>query len=75
VLVLGDGRGGVAGIVRVTLFCPFGCCPQPGSRVGFAVPAFRERLLAPALAAQGLVADDAESPAQAVVLPFRRRHQ
>jgi hypothetical protein len=74
-LVLGDGRGGVAGLVRVTLFCPFRCCPEPGTRVGFAVPAFRERLLAPALAAHGLVSADPESPAGAVVLPFRRRQQ
>jgi hypothetical protein len=74
VLVLGDGRGGVAGIVRMTLFCPFGCCPEPGSRIGFAVPGFRERLLAPALAARGLVWEG-EPPAEAAVLPFRRRRR
>jgi hypothetical protein len=74
VLVLGDGRGGVAGIVRASLFCPSGCCPPPGPRSGFAVPAFRQRLIAPALAAHGLAADAPGTPDGAVVLPFRRRH-
>jgi hypothetical protein len=73
VLVLGDGQGGVAGIVRATLSCPWGCCPEPGAALVFTVPAFRQRLLAPALAAQGLLTDAPGPPAEAVVLPFRHR--
>ena len=74
-LVLGDGRGGVAGIVRVTLSCPSGCCPDPAPGAGFAVPAFRERLLAPALAAHGLAPPAPEGTPEAVILPFRRDHR
>jgi hypothetical protein len=74
VLVLGDGRGGVAGIVRAMLSCPSRCCPEPGAGLAFTMPAFRQRLLAPALAAHGLLTDPSDSPAEAVVLPFRRRH-
>jgi hypothetical protein len=39
------------------------------------VPAFRERLLAPALAAHGLAPEALDWPAEAVILPFRREHR
>jgi hypothetical protein len=83
VVVVGDGRGGVAGIGRAPLPGEIGlgttrrpnwalaADPRPPARLGLA--ALRERLVGPARMAEGL--DDpagATEPAEAVVLPFRR---
>jgi hypothetical protein len=83
VVVVGDGRGGVAGIGRAPLPRPMeagwhrrpdwapGGDRRPPARLGLAP--LRERLVAPARAAEGL--DDRagiEEGAEAVVLPFRR---
>jgi|SRR5581483_8066988 len=80
VVVVGDGRGGVAGIGRAAIPGPIGLGARrspawapasdlrPPARLGLA--ALRERLVGPARAAEGL-ADPAEEPiSEAVVLPF-----
>ena len=92
VIVVGDGRGGVAGIGRAAVPRP----GPPGSRLRpeWAAPArpgrsdgagpfdpdppvrlnlalLRERLVGPALAAEGL-GGPAHQPPEAVILPFRR---
>ena len=82
VVVVGDGRGGVAGIGRAPL--PGPPAPRPRRRVEWAaspaprpparlgLDALRERLIGPARAAEGLDAPAAGGPPEAVVLPFRR---
>jgi hypothetical protein len=75
VVVVGDGRGGVAGIGRAPLprdvasgFGPR--ASRPPARLGLAV--LRERLAGPARVAEGLEAAAAGPGDEAVVLPFRR---
>ena len=84
VVVVGDGRGGVAGIGRAPLprdlgsgFGPArrperadqrGC--RPPARLGLAV--LRERLVGPARVAEGLETAGDSTVNEAVVLPFRR---
>jgi hypothetical protein len=81
-IVVGDGRGGVAGVGRAPI--PREAAAGPRRAPGWAadglirpparlaLQALRERLVAPALAAEGL-ADPADiEPVEAVVLPFRR---
>ncbi len=84
VVVVGDGRGGVAGIGRAPLprdlgsgFGPArrperadqrGC--RPPARLGLAV--LRERLVGPARVAEGLETAGDSAVNEAVVLPFRR---
>ena len=77
VVVVGDGRGGVAGIGRAALFAG----PRPHSAVGGAgrrppvrlqLGALRARLVGPARAAEDLAPEASEPAAEAVVLPFRR---
>jgi hypothetical protein len=72
VVVVGDGRGGVAGIGRAAV-------PRVGAGVGSPMPvrlalgALRARLAGPALAAEGPTGGPADhEPPGAVVLPFRR---
>lgn len=82
VVVVGDGLGGVAGIGRAPLPRQ---AEEPlrrrWSRAGdpvirpparLALAALRERLVAPALAAEGLAEPAAAEPVEAVVLRFRR---
>jgi hypothetical protein len=64
VAVVGDGRGGVAGVVRAALD---GRLP-----VRLRLGALRARLAAPALAAEGLGPRPSEASPEGVVLPFRR---
>jgi hypothetical protein len=83
VVVVGDGRGQVAGIGRAMLprampglgfgrrsgwGAPAGL--QPPVRLGLG--ALRDRLVGPARAAEGLAEPAPENPTEAVVLPFRR---
>ena len=82
VVVIGDGHGGVAGIGRA----PIPRQPEEASRrrsgwaadpvirppARLALAALRDRLVAPALAAEGLAEPAGAEPADAVVLPFRR---
>ncbi|MCA1846319.1 MAG: hypothetical protein LC792_24610, partial [Actinobacteria bacterium] len=72
VAVVGDGRGGVAGIARA----PLPRTPVPGLRpppARLALAALRDLLAGPALVAEGLAADsDDETGCEGVVLPFRR---
>jgi len=85
VVVVGDGRGGVAGIGRAPL--PRPAAPRLRRRTGWADPpappaprpparlgldGLRERLVGPARAAEGLDGPAAGGPPEAVVLPFRR---
>lgn len=71
VVVVGDGRGGVAGIGRATV-------PRAGAGLGSPMPvrlalgALRARLVGPALAAEGPGEPADQEPPDAVVLPFRR---
>lgn len=68
-VVIGDGTGGVAGVLRASLSCPGPprCCPAPAAELRFPLVRLRERLLAPALAEQGRVGDAA--PAAVIPLP------
>jgi hypothetical protein len=84
IIVVGDGRGGVAGIGRAAIPRQVGAgvrrrpqwaappsASSPPPRLGLA--ALRERLVGPARAAEGL--DDGceiDDASEAVVLPFRR---
>ncbi len=71
VLVVGDGAGGVAGILRGTLSCPSpvrGCRPL-AAWARWPLSALREALLAPALEAAGMSGHTVG--AEAVVIPFR----
>ncbi len=70
VVLLGDGSGGVAHVVRATLACPCRprCCPPPMASARFPLAALRARLISPALEAAS-----ASSPPPAVVLPLARR--
>jgi hypothetical protein len=83
VVVVGDGRGGVAGIGRAPIPGPIGlgAHPRPDwaltstarapARLG--LTALRERLVGPARAAEGLDDESAvEDEPEGVVLPFRR---
>jgi len=83
VIVVGDGRGGVTGIGRAPVprdaeggfrrrpgWAAAGPVIRPPARL--ALTALRERLVAPALAAEGLADPGGDEPADAVVLPFRR---
>ena len=71
VVVVGDGRGGVAGIGRAALpLRRAGGDRRPPARL--ALGALRERLAGPARAAEGLAGATGAEPAGAVVLPFRR---
>lgn len=74
-LVVGDGAGGVAGVLRAALSCPPGarCCPPPAPWARLALAALRERLLAPALGVEEPGDDQAHLDRGAVVLPFVRR--
>jgi hypothetical protein len=71
VAVVGDGRGGVAGIGRAPL-------SRQAVGAGFRSPvrlalgSLRARLVGPARAGEGLAPPAPETPADAVVLPFRR---
>jgi hypothetical protein len=67
VVVVGDGRDGVAGIGRAELG---GAVRRPPVRLGLA--ALRARLGGPGRAAEGLTPAVPETHAEAVVLPFRR---
>lgn len=67
--VVGDSRGGVAGIGRV-LFGGRGWLQHPR---GLGLDALRARLVAPALAAEGLPGAGAGSSTGAVVVPLRGR--
>ena len=66
VVVVGDGRGGVAGIGRAPL--PRGS--RPPARLGLA--ALRERLVGPARVAEGFETPGESAGNEAVILPFRR---
>ena len=69
VVVVGDGRGGVAGICRAPL--PRGWRgTRPPARLNLAV--LRERLVGPARVAEGLETAGEGPVNDAVVLPFRR---
>jgi hypothetical protein len=70
VVLLGDGAGGVAHVVRSTLACPCRprCCPPPMTSARFPLAALRARLISPALEAQ-----TASPPPPAVVPPLARR--
>ena len=71
VVVVGDGRGGVAGIGRAALpLRRAGGDRRPPARL--ALGALRERLAGPARAAEVLAGATGAEPAGAVVLPFRR---
>ena len=83
VVVVGDGHGGVAGIGRAPIprhidagarrrpDWALTSGPPPATRLGLA--ALRERLVAPARAAEGLdEPPGTDEPAEAIVLPFRR---
>jgi hypothetical protein len=70
VVVVGDGRGGVAGVGRAPLSRPAGAFLR--SPVRLALGALRARLVGPARADEGLASPASESAADAVVLPFRR---
>jgi hypothetical protein len=71
VVVVGDGRGGVAGVGRAPLSGPAvgGGLRSP---VRLALGALRACLAGPARAGEGLAPPVSESTADAVVLPFRR---
>lgn len=71
-LVVGDGAGGVTGVLRATLSCPAGarCCPPPAPWARLALAALRERLLAPALEVEEPRGNQAHLDRGAVVLPF-----
>lgn len=90
VVVIGNGRGGVAGIGRAALPRPVpgsrsprpawavaGGRPEPvgagdgGPAVRLNLARLRERLIGPALVAEGLSGPEGDRP-EAVVLPFRR---
>lgn len=75
VLVVGDGAGGVAGVLRATFSCPAGvrCCPPPAPWARLALAALRERLLAPALEGEKPRGNQAHLDRSAVVLPLVRR--
>ena len=62
-IVVGDGRGGVAAVGRA----PLSPLQRPPARLGLG--ALRDRLAGPARVAEGL---DTAAPVEAVVLPFRR---
>ena len=70
VVVLGDGSGGVAHVVRAILACPCRprCCLPPMASARFPLAALRARLISPALEAQAV-----SPPPPAVVLPLARR--
>ena len=70
VVVLGDGSGGVAHVVRAILACPCRprCCPPPMTSTRFPLAALKARLLSPALEAAA-----ASAPSPAVVLPLAHR--
>lgn len=82
VAVVGDGRGGVVGIGRAAVPRPAATgsrprpdwaavgSPRPPVRLNLAL--LRERLVGPALAAEGLGGPADTELAEAVVLPFRR---
>ena len=75
VVVVGDGRGGVAGIGRAPLPRDLGSGigprpSRPPARLGLAL--LRERLVGPARAAEGLETSCEGPVNEAVVLPFRR---
>ena len=71
VVVVGDGRGGVAGIARASLSeRPAAGGARPPARLGLAE--LRARLAGPARAAEGVSPPTGPEPAGAVVLPFRR---
>ena len=71
VVVVGDGRGGVAGIGRASLSePPAASWARPPVRLGLG--ALRDRLAGPARAAEGVAPPTGPAPAGAVVLPFRR---
>ncbi|HVW32685.1 MAG TPA: hypothetical protein VHL53_09115 [Acidimicrobiia bacterium] len=82
VAVVGDGRGGVAGIGRAPLAAhllagtALGPAGSPGRRdrppARLALAALRARLVGAARAAEGLDPDPGGESARAVVLPFRR---
>jgi hypothetical protein len=71
VVVVGDGRGGVAGLGRAAL-------PRHGAGAGSPLPvrlalgALRDRLAGPAMVAEGLADPAGTAPSEAVILPFRR---
>lgn len=68
-MVVGDGTGGIAGVLRAVLACPEGCCSPPPSWARLPLAALRERLVA---AAPGVVASGAVEPGRATVIPLRR---
>ena len=78
VIVVGDGRGGVAGIGRAAL--DTAARPRPGTATGFDrrlpvrlnLDALRARLAGPARAAGGLTPPACGPAAEGMVLPFRR---
>jgi hypothetical protein len=74
VLVVGDGAGGVAGVLRATLSCPAGvrCCPTPAPWARLPLASLRDRLLAPALGAEPAARPPSGPRPEAVVLPFAR---
>lgn len=79
-VVVGDGRGGVAGIGRAPLPRDFRSAVgseradrrryRPPARLGLAV--LRERLVGPARVAEGLETPGGDAGNEAVILPFRR---
>jgi hypothetical protein len=66
VVVVGDGRGGVAGIGRAAL----DSASRPPFRLRLDL--LRARLVGPARAGEGLGPSPFAHPLEAVVLPFRR---
>lgn len=75
VLACGDGAGGVAGIVRVTLSCPGRrrCCPPPSAAVRLSLAALRARLAAPAMAAEEPDGSGDQAAQSATIVAFRPR--
>lgn len=82
VIVVGDGHGGVAAIGRAPIprqsdkasrpRPEWAAGPTERAPVRLELAALRERLVAPALAAEGLADPVGTEPVEAVVLPFRR---
>jgi hypothetical protein len=70
VVVIGDGSGRVATVLRAVLACPGTCCPPLPSWARLPLAALRERLLGPALATLG---SGTGGDGEATVIPFCRR--
>jgi hypothetical protein len=69
-MVVGDGAGGVSGVVRAVLSCPPRCCAPSPTWSRLYLTALRERLLEPAL---GDLAPGAAEGREATVISLRRR--